>query len=63
MQFFAFLLYSNWPIFDQKWSKLGRLGHFLARLTDFQNFGRQKLCHFGPDENENVTVIDLLTRK
>ena len=40
VEIFDLFLYSNWPVFEGKWSKLGHFGNFLARLTDFQNVGR-----------------------
>ena len=46
VEIFGFLLYSNWPVFDQKWSKLGHFGHFLARFTDFSKFLSSKMLNF-----------------
>ena len=39
-EIFGFLSFSNWPDFDQKWSKIG---HFWPQMA--QNKGFSNFCH------------------
>ncbi len=40
VEIFGFLPFSNWPDFDQKWSKIGHFGPQMA-----QNKGLSNFCH------------------
>ncbi len=35
---FGFLPFSNWPDFDQKWSKIGNFGPQMAQNQGISNF-------------------------
>ena len=38
VEIFGFLPFSNWPDFDQKWSKIGHFGPQMAQNQGFSNF-------------------------
>ena len=38
VEMFGFLPFSNWPDFDQKWSKIGHFGPQMAQNQGFSNF-------------------------
>ena len=38
VEIFGFLPFSNWPDFDQKWSKIGHFGPQMAQNQGISNF-------------------------
>ena len=38
VEIFGFLSFSNWPDFDQKWSKIGHVGPQMAQNRVYRTF-------------------------